>query len=163
HGSPLEGPGGGSLGPLFGPAFGTLYDAVTVLLLCLTGTSVMTALGVLLPQFLLRFGMELRWAHKWGLLFGLFALVNLAVTLYFRASVHAQRGAYATGVMVLMSSAAVVTCLSEWQRRRAQGQRRPLGWALVALVFLATTAAVVITSPSGLLIAFGFIVTIPAP
>src|SRR5581483_10017962 len=115
HGGPLApGPDGsaGTLGPLFGPAFGSLYDLVTVSLLCLAGTSVMTALAVLLPQFLLRFGMELRWAHKWGLLLGLFALVNLAVTMYFRASVSDQRGAYATGVMVLMTSAAAVTFLS---------------------------------------------------
>ncbi len=163
HGGPLApGPDGstGTLGPLFGPAFGSLYDLVTVSLLCLAGTSVMTALAVLLPQFLLRFGMELKWAHKWGLLLGLFALVNLAVTLYFQASVHDQRGAYATGVMVLMTSAAAASLLSVRQRRRAHGRRG--GWPFVPAlaVFLAITIAVLLESPSGLLIAFGFIVTI---
>ncbi len=149
-----------ALGPPFGPVFGTVYDVVTVMLLSLAGTSVMTALAVLLPQFLLRFGMELKWAHKWGLLLGLFALVNLAVTMYFRASVSDQRGAYATGVMVLMTSAAAVTFLSLREERRRQGRRRPLRYGMVTVVFMATTAVVVAMSPSGLLISFGFIVTI---
>jgi hypothetical protein len=151
-----------TLGPLFGPAFGALYDLVTVALLCLAGTSVMTALAVLLPQFLLRFGMELRWAHKWGVLLGLFALVNLAVTLYFKASVHAQRGAYATGVMVLMSSAGAVTYLSVRQRDRVRRWGRRWGYGLIALIFVAIAVGVILQSPSGLLIAFGFIVTILA-
>jgi hypothetical protein len=74
--------------------------------------------------------------------------------------VHAQRGAYATGVMVLMSSAGVVTYLSV--RQRGQARRRGRGWryGLMALVFVATAAGVILQSPSGLLIAFGFIVTI---
>jgi hypothetical protein len=164
HGGRLAaGAGGGpaeTLGPLFGPVFGSLYDIVTVSLLCLAGTSVMTALAVLLPQFLLRFGMELKWAHKWGVLLGLFALVNLAVTIYFQASVHAQRGAYATGVMVLMCSAGVVSFLSVRQRRQAHHRRA--GWRYLpsALVFTVIAAGVVLQSPGGLLIAFGFIVTV---
>jgi hypothetical protein len=163
HGGPLApGPDGsaGTLGRLFGPAFGSLYDVVTVALLCLAGTSVMTALAVLLPQFLLRFGMELKWAHKWGLLLGLFALVNLAVTLYFQASVHDQRGAYATGVMVLMSSAALVSFLSVREHNCAHGRRKGARFGLAVVVFLAITIGVLLESPSGLLIAFGFIVTI---
>jgi len=165
HGGRLaDGPGAApGLGGLFGPLFGSIYDAVTILLLSLAGTSVMTALAVLLPQFLLRFGMELKWAHKWGVLLGLFALVNLAVTIYFQASVHAQRGAYATGVMVLMSSAAAVTFLSMREERRAKGRKHgPLRYTVIALVFIATTVAVILTSPSGLLISFGFIATILA-
>ncbi len=73
----------------------------------------MTALAVLLPQFLLRFGMELKWAHRWGLILMVFAAVNLMVTLYFQASVSAQRNAYASGVLVLMTSAAVATFLDK--------------------------------------------------
>ncbi len=161
HGGPITGgQSAAALCPLFGPGFGTVYDVVAIALLCLAGTSIMTALATLLPQFLLRFGMELKWAHRWGVLLGLFALVNLAVTLYFRASVHDQRGAYATGVMVLLTSASAVTYLSVRERRRAEGRRGPLGYALILIVFAATTAAIIVTSPTGLLIAFGFIVTI---
>jgi hypothetical protein len=162
HGGRLAaGPGPEQLNPYFGPLFGSLYDLITVLLLCLAGTSVMTGLAVLLPQFLLRFGMELRSMHRWGVLLMLFALINLAVTVYFRAEVSNQRGAYATGVLVLMSSAAVMTV----KARKPQGPARswlhfPWGFALVAVLFVATTLAIMIQTPSGLLIAGSFILAI---
>jgi hypothetical protein len=104
--------------------------------------------------------MELRWTQRWGVLLGLFALVNLAVTLYFRAEVNNQRSAYATGVLVLMSNAALATVIARRQRTAKGHGGWPWGYILIALVFLATTMAVVVSSPSGLLIAFGFIVTI---
>jgi uncharacterized membrane protein YhaH (DUF805 family) len=118
----------------------------------------MTALSTLLPQFLLRFGMELRWTARWGVMLMLFAVVNLAVTLYFRADVDDQRGAYATGVLVLITSAAIVTTVSRWHDRLLRGSNRfPWYFAAVAVLFVLTTIAVVGTSPTGLLIAFGFI------
>jgi hypothetical protein len=159
HGGSLApGPGPERLSPWFGPLFGTAYDLGAVLLLCLAGTSVMTALAALLPQFLLRFGMELRASQRWGVLLMLFALVNLLVTLYFRADVSAQRGAYATGVLVLMSCAAIVTFLAHASGRSRS--RLAFPWALIALVFVATTLAVIVQTPSGVLIASGFIVAI---
>jgi hypothetical protein len=165
HNGPLTpGPDGQpaeALAPVFGVVFGSVYDVVTVLVLTLAGTSVMTALSALLPQFLLRFGMELHWTNRWGVLLMLFGLVNLAVTLYFNASVEDQRGAYATGVLVVMSSACVVTYVSRRHDRAKAGLlRRPWYFGLVAVAFLATTVAVIVTAPSGLLIAFGFIVAI---
>lgn len=152
------------LGPWFGVVFGTLYDLVTILLLVLAGTSVMTALAVLLPQFLLRFGMELRWVHRWGLLLIVFAAINLIVTLWFRASVSAQRGAYATGVLVLITCACVVTLLDKRRLRDRQGAGnagprsglvRP--YYVITALFVITTIIVILRSPSGLLIAAGFI------
>jgi hypothetical protein len=162
HGGPLApGPGPEQLSPVFGVLFGSLYDLITVLLLCLAGTSVMTALAVLLPQFLLRFGMEMPLAQRWGVLLILFAGVNLAVTLYFRAEVGDQRGAYATGVLAVLSCASVVTALA---RKRARPGRSPLRWpwgfGLIAFVFVAAALAVMLQSPSGLLISGAFIVTI---
>ena len=52
-------------------------------------------------------------ARAGALLLMVFAAVNLVVTLYFQASVSAQRNAYASGVLVLMSSAAVVAVLGK--------------------------------------------------
>jgi hypothetical protein len=155
--------GTATLGWPFGPAFGLIYDLCTIALLCLAGTSIMTALGVLLPRFLLRFGMELKWADRWGVLFVCFALINLLVTLYFRASVLAQRGAYATGVLALILSAAIVTYLDH--RRAAHGHPgRWLRWyyGAVTVVFLATLLAVILRFPSGLFISLLFIGTILA-
>jgi hypothetical protein len=163
HGGRLNGMNE-SLGQPFGLWFGTVYDVVTILILTLAGTSIMTALAVLLPRFLLRFGMTLAWAQRWGLLLILFGLLNLAVTLYFRADVNDQRGAYATGVLVLFTSASFVTVLDQHRRRaKEQPGRSWLAslfsvYGLIALVFAVSTVAVIVRAPSGLLIAGGFIV-----
>lgn len=149
--------------PWFGDAFGSLYDIVTALILCLAGTSVITGLTTLLPQFLLKFGMQFRWVHRWGLLFALFAVTNLAVTIIFHADVDDQRGAYATGVLVLISNACLVTVADRWpapQPRR--WLRMPWGYLAIAAAFLLTTATVIVTSPSGLLISTVFIAIILA-
>ncbi len=155
--------------PWCGHLFGTIYDVVTVLVLCLAGTSVMTALAVLLPQFLLRFGMELKRANRWGVMLIVFAGINLLVTVYFQASVSAQRNAYASGVLVLMSSAAVVTVLDKRDlQRHSQGRGRflrSLGigyFTVVAAVFVLTTLVVALHSASGLVIAGSFIVALLA-
>ena len=155
--------------PFCGAAFGTLYDLVTVLILCLAGTSVMTALAVFVPRFLMRFGMEFDWVNRWGVLLVLFATVNLLVTLYFEASVSAQRNAYASGVLVLMSCACVVSVLDKKDvraRKKAEPRGRLLRWLgvsyfrIVTAAFLLTTLAVVLHSLSGLVIAACFIVTL---
>jgi len=82
---------------------------------------------------------------------------DVLITLVFRANVDAQGGAYATGVLVLMSSAAVASAVSLWKERL-------LGmsvycWAVV-LVFAYTTVANVAERPDGIIIATVFIVFI---
>jgi hypothetical protein len=102
--------------------------------------------------------MELDWAHRIGLILYLFSAINLVVTVIFRASVTAQRGAYATSVLVLIATAALVAFLD--QRRRL---RSPLiGWAygLAGVLFLASAVAAMVLSPAGLLIAACFIAAI---
>src|SRR5262249_21192053 len=112
---------------------------------------------------LLRFGMELKRANRWGILLMLFGLINLLETLYFKASVDAQRNAYASGVLVLMSCACIVTVLDKKQtpvnRKEWRFLRRlNIGhfW-VVAGVFAATTLAVAMHSGGGLTIAGLFI------
>src|SRR5829696_7615683 len=85
-----------------------------------------------------------------------FTAIAFAVTVLFKADVDAQAGAYATGVLVLMGSAAVAVSLLVW--------RRP-GWAkwgfvLVALIFGYTTAVNVVEQPEGIKIAGFFIAAI---
>jgi hypothetical protein len=159
------------LAPFCGLIFGTVYDIVTILVLCLAGTSVMTALGVLVPQLLLRFGMEFRWADRWGLALLVFAVINLLVTVAFQANVEDQRGAYATGVLVLISSASFVTALDKRQALR-KSQAGPIRrffaridlayFAGFAVLFALTTLAVILQTPSGLGIALCFIAAIVA-
>jgi hypothetical protein len=162
HGGTLAtGEAGRQLLPWFGNRFGAAYDLVTIAILCLAGTSVITGLTTLLPQFLLRFGMQFKWVHTWGILFAIFAAVNLAVTVLFHASVADQRGAYATGVLVLITNAAVVTVADRWRNRRGRGIRDiPFGYALAGIAFALTTLAVVVAQPSGLLISVVFIAVI---
>jgi hypothetical protein len=157
--------------PLCGLALGTIYDIVTVLILCLAGTSVMTALATLLPQFLLRFGMEFRWTNRWGLLVSAFALINIVVTLVFKASVEDQRAAYATAVLVLICSAAWTASLDlrtlihhETFARFTRFLLRVGGgyFGFIAGGFVLVTVAVVVQSLTGLTIALWFIVAIVA-
>jgi hypothetical protein len=156
--------------PFCGRVFGAIYDVVTVLVLCLAGTSVMTALRALLPMFLLRFGMELRWANRWGVMLITFAAVNLFVTLLFEAKVEDQRGAYATGVLVLIACASVVTVFDKKQlfdRLPSKSWRilfflNAAYYSLVALVFVTTMLAVAMRSSSGLGISLCFVAAILA-
>src|SRR5207245_5519945 len=103
HGGKLaDGETAAALSPLFGPAFGTAYDLVTIVILCLAGASVAIGLRDFVPHYLHRLGMELDWALKAGAILYLFNGINLLVTVIFRASVTAQRGAYATSVLTLI-------------------------------------------------------------
>jgi len=153
HGSPLSvGPGGAVLHSWFGPLFGSLYDLITIIVLSLAGSSVMTALALLLPRFLLRLGMELKWANRWGILFIVFALMNMAITVVFQGSVEAQRGAYATGVLALLANASLLATIALWPRSR-------WAWYLAAITGLLVFAfvAVIVATPSGLVISSFFI------
>lgn len=156
HGGGLsQGAGPSTLHPWFGPAFGTVYDVVSIIVLSLAGSSVMAALALLLPRFLLRFGMELKWASRFGVLFVLFALLNVAITVIFRGSVEAQRGAYATGVLALLANASLLATIYRWRKSR---------WtyltAVVSAVLILALAAVIVAAPSGLVISSFFIATI---
>jgi preprotein translocase subunit SecG len=84
-----------------------------------------------------------------------FIAIAFAVTIIFKANVEAQGGAYATGVLVLMSSAAIAVTLSA---RRRGGRWWP--FLLIALVFAYTTIVNVIERPEGIKIASFFIGTI---
>jgi len=67
---------------------------------------------------------------------GLIGLYGVAaVTILFKADVEAQGGAYATGVLVLMSSAAFAVTLLAHHRR----SKRTLAFGIITLVFLYTS------------------------
>ena len=56
------------------------------------------------------------------------------------SGISAQGGAYATGVLVLMSSAGVATVIGRWRERRGLWLWRvPWGYVLITAVFLYTT------------------------
>src|SRR5215212_2950039 len=140
-----------------GNAFGTAYDVSTILILAFAGASAMAGLLNLVPRYLPRYGMAPDWARASRPLVMVFLLIASAVTILFRADVDAQGGAYATGVLVLMSSAAIAVVAGFWRTT----QRWPyLAIAVVTLVFVYTLVANVIERPDGIKIASLFIVGI---
>jgi hypothetical protein len=148
--------------PLFGEVFGTIYDLATVVILWFAGASAMAGLLNLVPQYLPRYGMAPEWARAVRPLVVLFTLINLAVTWIFQADVEAQGGAYATGVLVLMTSAALASVIDRWRDHpgRLWLLRVPWGFGLILIVFVYTTAANVIERPDGIKIAACFIAAI---
>lgn len=160
HGEGRE--GAARISPLFGAWFGSLYDVSTVLILWFAGASALAGLLNLVPQYLPRYGMAPEWTRATRPLVLLLAGIALLVTALFRADVAAQGGAYATGVLVLMSSAAAAAVIDHWRTRRDKVLLSRIPWlfAIVLLVFLYTTAANVLEKPDGIQIASCFIVAI---
>ena len=141
-----------------GEIFGTVYDISTVLILWFAGASAMAGLLNIVPRYLPRYGMAPEWARATRPLVIVFTGICFAVTIIFRADVDAQGGAYATGVLFLMSSAAVAVTLSAIKH----GSRWKVLYGTIAAVFIYTTVANVFERPDGLKIASFFIGAIVA-
>ena len=140
-----------------GNGFGTVYDVATICILWFAGASAMAGLLNLVPRYLPRYGMAPEWARFSRPLVLVFAAVAIGVTVYFDASVDDQGAAYATGVLVLMTSGAVAVSLSA----RKKGERaKVLGFAAVAVVFVYTTVTNIVERPEGVQVASLFILAI---
>jgi hypothetical protein len=139
-----------------GDWFGTVYDLSTITILWFAGASAMAGLLNIVPRYLPRYGMAPEWARAVRPLVIVFALVAFAITVIFRADVEAQGGAYATGVLVLMFSAALAVTLAAKRR----GDHRLVPSALITLVFAYTAVANIIERPDGVKIASFFIAAI---
>lgn len=140
-----------------GDVFGTIYDISTIAILWFAGASAMAGLLNIVPRYLPRYGMAPDWARASRPLVLVYSLIAFIVTIIFKASVDAQGGAYATGVLVLMSSAAVAVTISAW---RAQKRRSAIMLAVITVLFIYTTIVNIIERPEGIKIASFFIGTI---
>ncbi|WP_416965375.1 amino acid transporter [Streptomyces sp. Agncl-13] len=137
-----------------GNAFGTVYDLSTIAILWFAGASAMAGLLNLMPRYLPRYGMAPHWARAVRPMVIVFTLVAFLVTWIFDASVDAQGGAYATGVLVLMSSAAIAVTIAA---RRAQQRNWTVVFGIVSAVLLYVTVVNVIERPDGVKIGACFI------
>ncbi len=146
------------ISPLFGEEFGTIYDISTVLILWFAGASAMSGLLNLVPRYLPRYGMAPEWALKVKALVVLFTFINILVTAIFKADVDKQGAAYATGVMVLISSACVATVIDLYRKRSGPKWSR-IAWhyVLIMVVFFYVTTMIVYEKPVGMQIAGCFI------
>ena len=136
-----------------GGVFGTLYDASTILILAFAGASAMAGLLNLIPRYLPGFGMAPEWARASRPLVLVFMSVAFMVTRLFHADVDAQGGAYATGVLVLITSASCAVTIAA----RTVIARAALG--LVSLIFIYTTLVNIYERPEGLKISLIFVFT----
>ncbi len=139
-----------------GEIFGTAYDASTILILWFAGASAMAGLLNIVPRYLPRYGMAPNWARASRPLVIIFTLICFAITLVFRADVEAQGGAYATGVLVLMTSAAIAVTISAWVRK----QFTKWVFLIISIVFAYTTVVNMFERPDGIKIASLFILAI---
>ena len=139
-----------------GDKFGTLYDLSTITILWFAGASAMAGLLNIVPRYLPRYGMAPEWTRASRPLVIVFAAIAFFVTIYFNADVDAQGGAYATGVLVLMTSASVAVAISARSRKKTVF----FGYCTIAAVFAYTTVVNVIERPDGVKIAAFFIGTI---
>jgi hypothetical protein len=140
-----------------GNAFGTTYDAATIAILWFAGASAMAGMLNLIPRYLPRYGMSPEWAGAVRPLVLILTGTAFLITWIFDASVDGQGGAYATGVLVLFTSAGVAVTLAA---RRAGQRTRMLGFAAISAVFAYTTVSNVIERPDGVKIGACFILAI---
>jgi len=142
-----------------GGVFGTVYDVSTIAILWFAGASAMAGMLNLIPRYLPRYGMAPEWTAAVRPLVLVLTSIAFAVTWIFKASVDAQGGAYATGVLVLFTSAGTAVALAA---RRA-GQRALMwAFAVITLVFVYTTIDNVLERPDGVKIGGFFIAVIVA-
>jgi len=142
-----------------GNTFGSAYDASTIAILWFAGASAMAGLLNLIPRYLPRYGMAPHWARAVRPLVLVLTLGGFLITIIFRASVDAQGGAYATGVLVLITSAAVAVTLAA---RHAHQRGLTIAFGVIALIFIYTTVANILERTEGIKIATVFIAAILA-
>jgi len=140
-----------------GNVFGTIYDISTILILWFAGASALAGLLNLVPRFLPRYGMAPQWAALSRPLIMVYTTIAIVVTIMFNANVDAQAGAYATGVLVLITSASFAATLLA---RRKQKYRAMVGFGFITAVFIYTTIQNILERPDGVRIASVFIAAI---
>lgn len=140
-----------------GEAFGTAYDVSTIAILWFAGASAMAGLLNVVPRYLPRFGMAPDWATAVRPLVVVIWGIAAVVTVIFKASVDDQAAAYATGVLALMTSAAVAVALTELRRKHwGPGAY----FSLISAIFIYTFVQNIVTHLGGLYISLIFVALI---
>jgi hypothetical protein len=142
-----------------GEMFGSIYDLSTIAILWFAGASAMAGMLNLIPRYLPRYGMAPQWTRAVRPLVLLLTAVAFLITWIFDASVDAQGGAYATGVLVLFTSASTAVTIAA---RKAGETRLVVAFAVITVVLVYTTVSNIFERPDGVKIAACFIAGIIA-
>jgi hypothetical protein len=137
-----------------GSSFGTVYDVSTIAILWFAGASAMAGMLNLIPRYLPRYGMAPQWARATRPMVLVLSGIAFLITWAFHADVDAQGGAYATGVLVLITSASVAVTLAA---RRVGERGKTIAFGVIAAIFSYTTVTNMIERPDGLKIGAMFI------
>ena len=142
-----------------GNVFGTIYDISTMTILWFAGASAMAGLLNIVPRYLPRYGMSPEWGRAVRPLVLVYTAISVIVIIIFAADVNEQAGAYATGVLAMMTSAAFAVTLTVARRGHKIGAAL---FGLTTLIFAYALVANIYKRPDGITIALLFVGAIVA-
>jgi hypothetical protein len=117
----------------------------------------MAGLINIVPRYLPGYGMTPEWGRAVRPVVLVYVGIAILITVLFQANVDAQAGAYATGILAMMVSAAFAVTVA---CRRAGRRTGAVGFCVVTLIFIYALIANVIKKPDGLVISIAFILGI---